>query len=113
VWGRGATDCKNILIGQLESIEALLTESFAPKRTVLLAYGHDKEVGGHSGATALSKAVEERYGRDSVEMIVDEGGSGLADVYGRTFAMPATCVILPLYSARPKLIIFSTFPLGF
>lgn len=37
VYGRGASDCKNVLVGILESVESLLAAQFVPKRTVSLA----------------------------------------------------------------------------
>src|SRR5688572_19417707 len=46
VWGRGTLDDKVSVLGTLEAVEMLLAEGFAPRRTVLLAFGHDEEVGG-------------------------------------------------------------------
>ncbi len=45
VWGRGALDDKAGVTAILEAIETLLDRGFQPRRTVLLAFGHDEEVG--------------------------------------------------------------------
>lgn len=71
VWGRGALDDKPAVIGILEAIEALIAEGWRPERTILLAFGHDEEVGGAQGATALVKLLEERGVRAS--LVLDEG----------------------------------------
>lgn len=59
VWGRGAMDDKASVVGILEAVELLLRAGHAPRRTVLLAFGHDEEVGG-SGATAMAARLKER-----------------------------------------------------
>lgn len=90
VWGRGAVDCKNTLSGTLEAVTLLLEASFVPRRTVLLAYGFDEESKGWEGAGEISKYFESVYGKDGIAFIVDEGGLGIGETYGRGFAMPAT-----------------------
>ncbi|EAW09297.1 Gly-Xaa carboxypeptidase [Aspergillus clavatus NRRL 1] len=77
IWGRGASDCKNVLISLLSVIEDLLHQDWQPARTVVLAFGFDEESKGFLGAGHLSAALEQRYGRDSFEFILDEGGMGL------------------------------------
>jgi carboxypeptidase PM20D1 len=72
VWGRGAIDSKSAVMGQLEAIEALLTEGFRPARTVYLAYGHDEEIGGAHGARAIAETLKRRG--VELEMVLDEGG---------------------------------------
>ena len=72
VWGRGALDDKLSVIGALEAAELLASRGFTPTRTILLAFGHDEELGGTQGAGHLAALVTERYGR--VSMLVDEGG---------------------------------------
>lgn len=88
VWGRGASDCKNSLVGILEAVELLVDAGFRPQRTLVLAFGFDEESAGVQGAGQLAQALLDRYGKDSVEMIVDEG-SGLAEQWGTLFALPA------------------------
>lgn len=72
VWGRGTSDCKGQLIGELEAVEYLLRFGYRPQRTVYLAFGHDEEVGG-SGARAIAERLRARGVR--LEAVIDEGGS--------------------------------------
>jgi Gly-Xaa carboxypeptidase len=83
-------------------VELLLEGGYEPTRSLVIAHGFDEECGGkvvnrlHSssfpftddffccpqGAMALGKHLEERYGKDSMLMLVDEG-SGLEERYGQ------------------------------
>ncbi|WP_223649326.1 M20/M25/M40 family metallo-hydrolase [Hymenobacter psoromatis] len=72
LYGRGALDDKLNLLGQLEAVEALLRTGYQPRRTVLLAFGHDEETQGRRGAAALAALIQKRYPR--LEMVLDEGG---------------------------------------
>jgi carboxypeptidase PM20D1 len=72
VWGRGALDVKSGVILWLESVEALLVEGFAPRRTIYFAFGHDEEIGGPNGAAAIARLFEERGIRFA--FLFDEGG---------------------------------------
>ncbi|CBF79937.1 M20 family metallopeptidase [Aspergillus nidulans FGSC A4] len=77
IWGRGASDDKNSLTGILSAVEGLLSESdWKPRRTLLLAFGFDEEVGTNRGAKQISDVLQARYGNDSVAVILDEGGFG-------------------------------------
>jgi len=71
VWGRGALDDKAAVVEILEAAESLLAEGFTPKRTLLLAFGCDEEVGGEGGAKAIAAALSARGER--VEYALDEG----------------------------------------
>jgi carboxypeptidase PM20D1 len=73
VWGRGTLDIKNGVIGILEAVEYLLKHDFQPERTVYLGFGHDEEVGGKNGASAIASLLESR----GVELacLLDEGGA--------------------------------------
>ncbi|KAA8645730.1 hypothetical protein EYZ11_001279 [Aspergillus tanneri] len=82
LWGRGASDCKNVLIGLLSVIEDLLSQDWLPARSVVLAFGFDEESHGFLGAGSISQFLEEKYGPDSFEFILDEGGMGLEVVGG-------------------------------
>lgn len=88
VWGRGASDCKNVLIGILESFEVLLDKGFEPERTLLIAFGFDEEIGGWQGAQYLSQHIQDAKGKGSLELIMDEGGLGIQELYGAKFALP-------------------------
>lgn len=70
VWGRGAMDDKGSLLAILEAVEGLLRDGVRPGRPVILAFGHDEEIGG-KGAVALA----ERLGRRGVApfLVLDEG----------------------------------------
>ncbi|KAG5458560.1 MAG: carboxypeptidase s, partial [Olpidium bornovanus] len=55
VWGRGTSDDKLPLTAIFESLELLLESGFAsPRRGIVVALGHDEEVGGNAGARAIS-----------------------------------------------------------
>ena len=73
IWGRGAEDDKSNLIAMLSAIDALIKVNFHPVRTVILAVGFDEEGGakeGPYGAAGLAKHILEKYGSDSMELIV-------------------------------------------
>ncbi|CAI7672986.1 unnamed protein product [Penicillium bialowiezense] len=93
IWGRGSSDCKNVLIGLMSVVEDLLSQDWKPQRTVLFAFGFDEESHGFLGAGSISTALEERYGKDSFEFILDEGGMGLQSLGGESgevlYALPA------------------------
>lgn len=88
IWGRGASDCKNTLIGILEAVELLIDAGFEPKRTLVLSFGFDEEASGQEGAGHLAPVILERYGKNGVAVIIDEGG-GVGEAWGATFASPA------------------------
>ncbi|KAI1327799.1 peptidase family M20/M25/M40 [Xylariaceae sp. FL0255] len=87
VWGRGSVDCKNNLIGILESVEQLLKAGFVPTRTLVLSFGFDEEISGFNGAAYLTEALIDRYGKDGAAIIVDEG-AGSSKTWGARFAQP-------------------------
>jgi len=70
VWGRGAMDDKSSLLAILEAVEGLLRDGFEPKHPVLLAFGHDEEIGG-SGAAAVAELLSDRGVRPA--LVLDEG----------------------------------------
>lgn len=88
LWGRGTCDTKNSLVAQLEAVESLLSQGWAPKRTVVLSFGFDEEISGVRGAKHLAKTLLNRYGENGVEMIIDEG-VGAINVGKTLFAAPA------------------------
>ena len=73
IWGRGALDMKNILVGTMEAVEMLLAEGVQPRRTIYLAFGHDEEVGGQNGAVAIAALLQSRGIR--LDHVLDEGGA--------------------------------------
>lgn len=88
LYGRGVSDCKNLLIGLLETTELLLKEDFTPERTIILAFGYDEESSG-TGAQEISKVLTERYGPDSLYAIIDEGNEAFEKIEGINFILPA------------------------
>jgi carboxypeptidase PM20D1 len=70
VWGRGTMDDKGSLMAILEAAEGLLRDGFRPQRPVLLAFGHDEEIGG-TGAAAVADLVRERG--FAPMLVLDEG----------------------------------------
>ena len=70
VWGRGAVDDKGSLVALFEAAESLAAAGFAPRRTVLLAFGHNEEVLG-SGAKAIAALLRERGLKPA--FVLDEG----------------------------------------
>ena len=76
IWGRGALDMKNHLIGVMESVETLLAEGFQPERDVYILLGHNEEVmcaNEENGATAMCAYLKERGVH--LDCIIDEGGA--------------------------------------
>ena len=71
IWGRGAMDMKASLMGILEAIEYLITQSFVPARTVYLAFSHDEEAGGSNGTAKIAELLEGRGVR--LNYTLDEG----------------------------------------
>jgi len=82
VWGRGAIDDKGSLIALFEAVEQLAASGFTPKRTIVLAFGHDEEVGGARGAGALSELLRKRGVR--LWMSLDEGLAVISEMGGIT-----------------------------
>ncbi|MBI1187522.1 MAG: M20 family peptidase [Alphaproteobacteria bacterium] len=81
IYGRGAVDDKGSLIAILEATEALLAQGFAPRRGVILAFGHDEEVSG-AGAAAMAALLRERNIRpwfaldEGMAVVLDEPTTG-------------------------------------
>lgn len=73
VWGRGTLDTKCTVVAVLDSVEALLREGYQPERTVMLAFGHDEEIGGAQGAAQIVAQLLARNVR--LAAVIDEGGA--------------------------------------
>lgn len=71
IWGRGTIDDKFTVIGILEAAELLLAEGFSPERTIYFSFGHDEEVSGKLGATAIAGYLKDQ--EVQAAMILDEG----------------------------------------
>ncbi|HSN93462.1 MAG TPA: M20/M25/M40 family metallo-hydrolase [Anaerolineaceae bacterium] len=77
VWGRGAIDCKGVLIGQMEAIDSLLREGYQPLRTIYLAFGFDEENSGRNGAAQMANTLQQRGVK--LSFLLDEGGAITTD----------------------------------
>lgn len=75
IWGRGALDMKNHLIGVMDAVETLLEEGFQPERDVYLLFGQDEEVvaSEEGGAKCIMKTLKERGVH--LDSVLDEGGA--------------------------------------
>ena len=73
VWGRGTLDDKTGVVGILQALELLLEQGFTPRRTLVIAFGHDEEIGGEHGAKAIAAALQARGERFA--FVLDEGGA--------------------------------------
>lgn len=88
VWGRGAIDDKQSVVGLCEAVERLLESGFRPRRTIALLFGHDEELGGPDGAAAIARELPTiMSGRASesaplrFEWLLDEGLFLLSDFF--------------------------------
>lgn len=77
IWGRGALDNKHTLIGILEAVEQLLRQGWQAQRSILLAFGHDEEIGGREGAGTIAAYLKSQG--VALEAVLDEGGVILRD----------------------------------
>lgn len=75
IWGRGALDMKNHLIGVMESVEDLLEEGFEPVRDIYICLGHNEEVmtSDFSGAVVMCDYFEKN--NIHLDCVLDEGGA--------------------------------------
>ncbi|CAH6722371.1 carboxypeptidase S [[Candida] jaroonii] len=89
IYGRGVLDCKNLLTGLMDTVELLISEGFKPSRTLILAFGYDEESQG-TGAEEISKFLLNKYGKDSMYQIIDEGGGGFVQMGDLRMITPAT-----------------------
>jgi carboxypeptidase PM20D1 len=72
VWGRGAIDSKGSMVAMLEAVETLISQGFQPQQDVLLAFGHDEEIGGLQGNKRIAQYLQDTGTR--LAWVSDEGG---------------------------------------
>ena len=87
VWGRGALDIKDMLMGELEAVDYLLAHHGRPRRGIYLAFGEDEEVTSR-GATRLASEMERRGIR--LAWLLDEGTTTMFD--GAAYGAPSTTI---------------------
>ncbi len=71
IYGRGTLDDKCSLMGILESVAWLLKENITLRAPLLIAVGHDEEIGGQ-GAAVIAEYIKSKYGQ--LRVVLDEGG---------------------------------------
>ena len=87
VWGRGAMDIKQMLIGEMEALEFCLSKGASPSRSVILAFGEDEET--HStGVRAMAEELKRRG--TELEFVLDEGAGDVTDA--RDWGAPGTLI---------------------
>ncbi len=90
IWGRGAIDIKEMLIGHMEAAEYLLSCSCRFKRTLYLAFGEDEETVS-TGAMAICRHLKDRGIR--LAFILDEGAGNVVDAADLGAPGTLTCSI--------------------
>ncbi|CAH0033766.1 unnamed protein product [Clonostachys rhizophaga] len=89
LWGRGSADDKASLTALLSAVEALASMSeWAPRRSVILAFGFDEECSGYRGAGSIAKHLLDKYGPNGLAMILDEGTGGISPSEDGTLYAP-------------------------
>lgn len=71
IWGRGAIDDKQAVLGMLEAVEDLLSQGYRPERSLFFCFGHDEEIGGSEGARHIANYLQSR--QLQFDFLVDEG----------------------------------------
>ena len=72
IWGRGTIDDKISVVALMESMEMLIAQGIAPKRSIYFAFGHDEETGGKDGALKIAEHLAKQ--NIQFEFVLDEGG---------------------------------------
>ncbi len=75
IWGRGALDMKNHLVGVMDAVETLLEEGFQPERDVYLLFGQDEEVVASEDGGAKNIMYTLRDRGIHLDSVLDEGGA--------------------------------------
>ena len=89
IWGRGALDIKEMLIGHLEAMEYLLSRGGRLQRTVYFAFGEDEETCS-GGAIAICNLLRKRG--IELEYVLDEGAGDVMDA--ADYGAPGTLACL-------------------
>jgi carboxypeptidase PM20D1 len=83
VWGRGTLDDKGNVVALMEAVTWLLEQGWQPRNPLVLAFGHDEELGGTRGAAAIAahlktKGVRAAWSLDEGSFVIDGIVPGLA-----------------------------------
>lgn len=92
VYGRGANDVKNLLVGLLGAVEEIFTVhgDIQFKRGFILGFGHDEEISGYFGAEHIGEYLLNKYGPKGIDHIMDEGPPMFLDFGGRKVGLVVT-----------------------
>lgn len=71
IWGRGAIDDKQMVLGALASVTHLLKQNWKPTRDVYISFGFDEEISGYKGACVVADYFRSKNLK--FEFIHDEG----------------------------------------
>jgi acetylornithine deacetylase/succinyl-diaminopimelate desuccinylase-like protein len=74
VWGRGALDCKGLVVAEAMACIFLKREGFKPRGDIILAFTAGEETGGEMGVGFLTKNHWEKI---NVDYVINEGGGFL------------------------------------
>ncbi len=73
VWGRGALDCKGLVVMELATVIALKRSGFIPEHDLIYMIVPDEEAGGEIGAKYMVENYPEKV---KVPYLINEGGGG-------------------------------------
>ncbi len=85
VWGRGAVDCKGPGVMELMAFITLKRAGVVPKRDIILLANADEEAWGDAGARWT---VDNHWDKVRCAFVLNEGGMGLSDQFGKRVMMP-------------------------
>lgn len=74
IWGRGALDCKGILVPELMAAIYLKREGYNPKGDIVLCFTADEEAGGELGVGYI---INNYFDKVHVDYVINEGGGFL------------------------------------
>ena len=93
VYGRGTTDCKHLVLSELEALESLFAEGFRPDYDLYLSLGYSEEVYLENDVDGAQRLVDHLAEKGvHIGTILDEGAD-----FSRKLA-----AVLPLISVLAK-----------
>ncbi|GMM29477.1 hypothetical protein DAMA08_022220 [Martiniozyma asiatica (nom. inval.)] len=88
VFGRGSSDCKELLIGLLSTMQKIIQDGKDDfERGLLFCFGFDEERSGTDGARHIGEWIFDNYGPNSIDHIIDEGGQLFSEIDGDYFGI--------------------------
>lgn len=85
VWGRGTVDCKGMGVMELMALVLLKRSGVTLKRDIIMLANADEEAGGESGAQWV---VENHWDKVAAGFVLNEGGMGIQNMFGRNMMLP-------------------------